>query len=338
MDAHAPAGRRLTPEQVASWDGAPLVLFVGVTTEGSLAHRAFDGWAAELGERWALRGVDLPADTPPDTYRRLVAALRDNPAVRGAVVTAHKLRLFRACAAELASRDGAVRLTREVNALAAGGGRNRTVTGFARDPLSLTRTLPDLLRLAGADSVADLHVLCLGGGGAATALLLALHADPDRGWAARAETPARLVVADTDPRALHELAAVAARLGVDTGRLSLVPVAAPADCDALVARLPEGSLVVNATGLGKVVPGSPLTDRAPLGRAALAWDLNYRGPLTFLRQAAAHGTPTADGWEYFVAGWAGALTAVAGVPLTEELLRRFAGVARPHRPRSPATT
>lgn len=96
------ANRILTLDQVASWHGPRLVLFVGVTTGGSRAHAVFDRWAALLDRQWTLRGIDLPADTPPQTYRRLVGAMRDNPKVRGAVVTAHKLRLYRARFAEAA--------------------------------------------------------------------------------------------------------------------------------------------------------------------------------------------------------------------------------------------
>jgi hypothetical protein len=41
------------------------------------AHAVFAGWAAVLDQRWTLRGIDLP----PDTYRRLLAAMRNNPRV-----------------------------------------------------------------------------------------------------------------------------------------------------------------------------------------------------------------------------------------------------------------
>lgn len=299
----------LTLDQVESWHGRPLVLFVGVSTGGSLVHAVFDRWAALLERPWKLRGIDLPPDTPPRAYRRLVAAVRDLPAVAGAVVTAHKLRLYRACADDLARRDRLVELTHEVNALAAADG---AVSGYARDALSLTHVLPSTPQ-----------VLCLGTGGAGTALLLALH---------QRDAAPRAVFADTNPRALEDLRAVAVRAGVDPGRLSFVPVRGPDDCDALVASLSGPALVVNATGLGKDAPGSPLTDRAPFGPGMLAWDFNYRGTLTFLRQAAARGASTMDGWDYFVAGWAGGLTAIAGTPFADDLLIRFGQAAAPYRP------
>ena len=44
-------------------------------------------------------------------------------------------------------------------------------------------------------------------------------------------------------------------------------------------------LPAHATGLGKDSPGSPLRDHAALRPGMVAWDFNYRGDLTFLRQA-----------------------------------------------------
>jgi len=94
----------VTVDEVAGWAGPPLILFVGVSTSGSAAHAVFGRWSAELGQPWVLRGVDLPADAPPEAFARLVSAMRGRPAVRGALVTAHKLRLYRACGPDLARR------------------------------------------------------------------------------------------------------------------------------------------------------------------------------------------------------------------------------------------
>ena len=44
-------------------------------------------------------------------------------------------------------------------------------------------------------------------------------------------------------------------------------------------------MVVNATGLGKDSPGSPISDAATFPNGGIAWDFNYRGELLFLEQA-----------------------------------------------------
>lgn len=298
----------------ASSPGTSLNDAHGSAQSGRRDRAVGDRWRGRLdgaiGSSWIIRNRFQLPEHPPAGFRELAAAIRDNPHVHGAVVTAHKLRLYRAIESDLTGRDRLAELTHEVNTLAAGDGELR---GYARDALSLGRVLPDLP-----------HVLCLGAGGAGTALLLALL------------EPAA-VFADTDLRALHALRAVADRAGLDRERLSFVHVDDPSDGDGLIAKQPEPALVVNATGLGKDTPGSPVSDRAPFRPTTLAWDFNYRGDLTFLRQAAARGARVLDGWDYFVAGWAGALTAIAGTPFTGELLTEFGHVAAAHRPRRERT-
>jgi shikimate 5-dehydrogenase len=90
---------------------------------------------------------------------------------------------------------------------------------------------------------------------------------------------------------------------------------------ALLEALPPGSLVVNATGMGKDRPGSPLPADARWPEAVVAWELNYRGELDFLHQARAAGAQAEDGWLYFLYGWTAVMAEVLGFELTPE---RFA--------------
>jgi shikimate 5-dehydrogenase len=66
-------------------------------------------------------------------------------------------------------------------------------------------------------------------------------------------------------------------------------------------------MVINATGLGKDGPGSPLTDAVRFPENGLIWEFNYRGDLVFLDQARAQETArhltVHDGWVYFIHGW-----------------------------------
>ena len=77
--------------------------------------------------------------------------------------------------------------------------------------------------------------------------------------------------------------------------------------DEVCARLKPGSLVVNATGLGKDAPGSPLTGAVVFPLDGFAWEFNYRGELVFLEQARAQAKArnlrVEDGWIYFIHGW-----------------------------------
>ena len=91
------AGRLLDAGQVRAYRGPSLVLFLGISTAGSLAHRIFPGWSQLFCPGAVMRGADLPADASPAEFRDLVAAMTANPRVLGAVGTSHKLRLVRAC-------------------------------------------------------------------------------------------------------------------------------------------------------------------------------------------------------------------------------------------------
>ncbi len=114
------------------------------------------------------------------------------------------------------------------------------------------------------------------------------------------------------------------------------------DADRLLEDLAEGSLVVNATGMGKDIPGSPLTDRALFPRRAVAWDLNYRGDLRFLEQARAQARERElrihDGWRYFLHGWSQVTAEVFDLDLTPKQFSALAEAAEPLRPQDHATT
>ena len=98
--------------------------------------------------------------------------------------------------------------------------------------------------------------------------------------------------------------------------------------DQLLAELPPGSIVVNATGMGKDQPGSPVSAEAPFPPYGIIWDFNYRGELEFLRQARAQVSERSlqveDGWDYFVRGWALVVGYVLHLRIDEHLLGKLA--------------
>jgi shikimate 5-dehydrogenase len=101
--------------------------------------------------------------------------------------------------------------------------------------------------------------------------------------------------------------------------------------DRLLASLPPGSVVINATGMGKDRPGSPINDAAIFPEGGFAWELNYRGELNFLHQArtqaAARGLTVEDGWVYFLHGWAQVVAEVFHAPLSPEVFVRLDAAA-----------
>jgi shikimate 5-dehydrogenase len=92
--------------------------------------------------------------------------------------------------------------------------------------------------------------------------------------------------------------------------------------DELMATLPEGSLVINATGMGKDRPGSPITDEGLFPLHGIAWELNYRGELAFLHQAKAQtqlrGVQAYDGWDFFVSSWVEHIATIFDITVTSQ--------------------
>jgi shikimate 5-dehydrogenase len=95
--------------------------------------------------------------------------------------------------------------------------------------------------------------------------------------------------------------------------------------------MPEGTVVINATGMGKDSPGSPITWDGLFPRNGLSWEFNYRGELDFLHQSLAQresrNLRVEDGWLYFVHGWTQVVAQVLHVKLTPELFARLEAAA-----------
>lgn len=288
----------------------PDVLFVGVETGGSLVHDAMPLWQGLLPSRLHVRGVDLDLDTPDERYIELLRELRRDDRATGAVVSAHKVRLFRAARAQFAHLDGVALACEEVNAVRCEASGLR---GYARDPISVGRVVDSIWQPGDGD------VVCLGAGG--TARALAYHLLSSR-------RGLRFVCADPDEAALRELARMGGRQIV--GRVGDGP------WDDVIAGARPRSLIVNATGMGKDRPGSPTSKRATFPRGAVVWELNYRGELGFLRHARAQADTAQlqvhDGWRLFCHGWAAALSAVLGMTDDPDLGDRFGEAAESLRP------
>jgi shikimate 5-dehydrogenase len=308
------------------------IRYIGVSTAGSRIHQVFPAWAHEFGRPLVLDGIDVPLGAPSERYRAVVQSLRDDPEVLGAVVTSHKLSIFAAAHDLLAHTDEFASLLHEFNALSTQDG---ALSGYARDPLAVAHVLPSVL---GADWMPGRSdVVCFGAGGAGSALALALlYRKGDHAFAAREDVPRRLTFVDTDAARLAALRSLLAALPAVRSSVIYAQHDDARENDALITGLPPGSLVINATGLGKDHPGSPLTRHAMFPEASTAWDFNYRGTLEFLATAQTQATTRTvsvhDGWDYFLHGWTQALSPVLDIEITPERFATLARAATPMRP------
>jgi shikimate 5-dehydrogenase len=272
--------------------------FIGVTTTKSMIMRVFPKWARylELGD-CRIKGIDLQLHDQPERYREAVGFIKSDPLSLGALVTTHKIDLLRASHDLFDELDDFAALMGEVSSISKLDGK---LHGGAKDPITSGLALEDFLPGQHWES-SKAEAFLLGAGGSSVALCSYLaRREHD------ANRPARIVVSNRSPSRLSEIKEIHHRQGVDLP-VHYVLSPRPEDNDAVMQTLPPGSLVVNATGLGKDAPGSPLTDGARFPEHGMAWDFNYRGNLVFLdqarRQAAEGNLHVEDGWLYFINGW-----------------------------------
>ena len=101
----------------------------------------------------------------------------------------------------------------------------------------------------------------------------------------------------------------------------------PAVNDKIMEEFSPYSIVINATGMGKDTPGSPITWEGNFPLNSIAWEFNYRGELDFMHQALAQVESrkviVEDGWLYFVHGWTQVVSQVLHFDLTPEVFDKL---------------
>ena len=300
----------------------PTMYFLGVTTAKSSIMKVFPLWMKELGrEEVVLEGVDLQLHDEPRNYRRAVAQIKYDPLSLGALVTTHKVNLLEAARDMFDYLDPYAVTCAEVSSISKDGS---ALAGRAKDPVTAGLSLDALLGPGYFERTGG-HVLCFGAGGSTTAIVLHLARKQDR-----ADRPRRMVVVNRSAGRLESLRRMIAGLPTDI-EFEYHCNVLPEFNDESMGKLPPGSVVINATGMGKDLPGSPITDggRFPIG--GVAWELNYRGELGFLRQALAQRETrrvrVEDGWLYFLHGWTQVIAEVLKVRIDEPMFQRLAAVA-----------
>ncbi len=308
-------------------NGAPNFYFVGVSTSQSSIMKVFPRWAAHLRLDAAIAGIDCKVHDDPAVYRGVVARIKEDPRALGALVTTHKIDLLAAARDLFDDLDHHAQLLGEISCISKRDGR---LWGHAKDPETSGLSLEAFVE-PGYWSRSRGEVCILGAGGSSLALTTYLMSRRSQ-----ADRPRRIVVTNRSEPRLAAMRAVHDRVNPGIP-VEYIHAPRPEINDEAVGRLAAGSLVVNATGLGKDSPGSPLTDRARFPENGLVWEFNYRGKLVFLEQAAAQKAERRltieDGWTYFVHGWTRVISEVFHIDIPTsglgfEALSRIAAESR----------
>ena len=296
----------------------PTFYFIGVTTTKSSIMKVFPLWMKILGrEDVVIEGMDCKIHDEPEAYRQAVAQIKYDPLSLGALVTTHKIDLLTAARDMFEYLDPYAVATDEVSSISKLDGR---LEGHAKDPITAGLSLDAIIeknyfKKTGGD------VLSFGAGGSAIATLLHLINKKEKG-----DRPRRFTFVNRSQGRLDHAKEMVSNLQTDI-EIEYIQNADPAVNDRIMEKFPPQSIIINATGMGKDTPGSPITWNGLFPQQSLAWEFNYRGELDFMHQALgqveSRGVKVEDGWLYFVHGWTQVVAQVLHFNLTPALFEEF---------------
>jgi shikimate dehydrogenase len=314
------SGTGLKGQEPPAQESVGYMGFVGVTTGSSSIMKVFPEWAKVLGlPTRTLVGHDIAVGADPAAYRDVIGRIKADPNHFGALVTTHKMDVFASAGDLFDDLDDLALTFGEISSVAKRGDR---LTGAAKDPVTVRLALEEFVP-ENYFTETGAAALILGSGGSGCALSHQLGM--------RADRPSRVICTARREESLDHQRNLHEKAGVPAGLMRYVLTTDPDQVDELLADLPPGSLVVNATGMGKDRPGSPLSDHARFPDRAVVWEFNYRGSLEFMQQARAQQADRdliiEDGWRYFVHGWSQVVADVFDIPMPPDTVDELARVA-----------
>jgi shikimate dehydrogenase len=306
--------------------------FIGITPVQSAITQILPLWSKILGVNLDLICINLSIDASAHEYRQIVSQIKDDTHALGSVVTNHKTRLFEYASDLFDEVDELAQLTKEISTIAKQGSFIAGSSGA--DCLSTTYSIKNMLgQNYWQNNISD--VVCFGAGGVARSIALSLIYDFESSsplTTKQSYMPRRLFLVDIDQQ---QLRAIESLLEKKNGNIETKYFyhSAASDNDELLSKLAVGSLIINASGLGKDQPGSPLTDQAIFPVESVIWELNYRGERHFLKQARSQEIQQKlhihDGWLCFLYGWTQALQLMLRQRFSVQQFQQLASVASP---------
>lgn len=296
----------------------PTFYFIGVTTSKSSIMKVFPLWMEVLGRKEVvMEGIDCKIHDEPEAYRKAVAQIKYDPLSQGALVTTHKIDLLNAARDMFEYLDPYAQITGEVSSISKLDGR---LEGHAKDPLTSGASLDAIIE-KGYFGKTKGEVLCFGAGGSGVATLLHLINKKDK-----EDRPGKFTFVNRSQGRLDHAREMVGGLKTDI-EIEYICNSDPKVNDTIMEKFPPYSIIINATGMGKDTPGSPITWDGKFPMNSISWEFNYRGELDFLHQSLAQAesrkVKVEDGWIYFVHGWTQVVAQVLHFELTPELFERL---------------
>lgn len=282
------------------------IRFIGVSTSNSSIMKIFPEWSKTLGLDATISGIDIPLNSEPEVYTSALEEMVNDPGCKGALVTTHKLALYQSAHSQFSSFDEFAKTCGEISCVKI---REGSVSGFAKDPISAGLAIEDFLPANFFNE--DNEVILLGDGGAAIAIAWYLTNLPI--------PPVVIHIFGKDSSRIEHLVKV---IGDKKTQLRTKISTPQALKD--IAETKKKFLIINATGMGKDLPGTPWPKDLLFPKNSYLWELNYRGDLEFYHQGKAQQSSqnleVTDGWRYFIYGWTQVISEVFDVQIDSKTL------------------
>lgn len=304
----------------------PTMYFIGVTTGKSSIMKVFPDWMVAMGQDAQIVGIDLPIHAERELYREVVSFIKEDPLSLGALVTTHKIDIYNAASDLFDYLDPFATMFHELSSISK---RDNQLRGHAKDPISCGQALEEFMPEDYWKNHPQAEVFIMGAGGSAISMCSYFMRKEHAG-----NYPKRIHISNRSQPRLDKIKEICEMLnpGEIQCQYHLTPLCE--QNDEVLAQLPEYSLIINATGLGKDRPGSPLTGEVPFPHHSIIWEINYRGDLLFMHQAEAQkkerNLTVHDGWMYFVFGWTQVISEVFDYEIAGQTLRDMDKIAAKH--------
>ena len=161
--------------------------------------------------------------------------------------------------------------------------KNGKLIGHAKDPITSGKAMESILGKNHWQAHPKAEAMVLGCGGAGTAIIEQLLSREEE------NTPQKITGLEHNRGRLEKV-----RNDFSNTKKLILQESGPTG-DALagiMTRLPPNSLIVNATGMGKDLPGSPVPKSIDFPEQVIVWELNYRGSLEFYQHCLLYTSPS----------------------------------------------
>ena len=302
----------------------PTMYFIGVTTGSSSIMKVFPEWVKELGIDTEIKGIDIAIHEKPEVYREVVDFIKHDPLSLGALVTTHKIDIYAAAHDMFDVIGPYAKQFGEISSIYKDGDK---YCCEAKDPITCGMAMEEFVPANYWKEHPEAGVMIMGAGGSCISMCSYYMRNSGKG-----NDPKNIVVANRSTPRLEECRKINETFYPNTIPAEYFLTPDPGQNDGVMEKeMGEGSLIINATGLGKDRPGSPLTDKAQFPKNAIVWEINYRGELTFMHQAENQkmekNLQIEDGWMYFIYGWTQVMADVYHQELLGEKLKVLSDIA-----------